>query len=76
MLLAIERTLPDLLSNELVLLEPANHDNAELLIRWTLHPVAQGTCMRVPKKTPEALGQIFLHNPGRSQFPIQRTAEV
>ncbi|MBN1810750.1 MAG: hypothetical protein JXA14_02830 [Anaerolineae bacterium] len=41
------------LRNEVVVLEPAGADNVELLVKWTLDPVAQGPYKRVPEMTPE-----------------------
>jgi RimJ/RimL family protein N-acetyltransferase len=37
------------LQTEAVLLEPATEANVDLLVRWTLDPVAQGSYKRVPE---------------------------
>ena len=37
------------LQNEVVLLEPATEANVDLLVRWTLDPVAQGPYKRLPE---------------------------
>jgi hypothetical protein len=42
------RGMVSMLNNEVVTLEPADHKNVELLIRWTFDPVAQGPYKRVP----------------------------
>jgi RimJ/RimL family protein N-acetyltransferase len=61
------------LKNQIVTLEPANEQNVELLIQWTLDPVAQGPYKRVPAMTAEELRTLFLHSPDRQYFLIRRT---
>lgn len=63
------------LTNGLVTLHPANEHNVELLIRWTLDPVAQGPYKQVPARTVEALHALFLHSADRQYFLITRTAD-
>ena len=43
--------MASMLKNEIVTLEPADHQNVDLLVRWTLDPVAQGLYKRVPRMT-------------------------
>src|SRR5262245_32160532 len=64
-----------LLTNALVTLHPADEHNVELLIHWTLDPVAQGPYKQVPAMTVEALRTLFLHSPDRHYFLITRTAD-
>jgi len=59
----------------MITLEPANEDNVELLIKWTLDPVAQGPYKRVPAMTADELRDLFLHSPDRHYFMIKRTAD-
>jgi len=40
-----------MLKNEIVTLELADHQNVDLLVKWTLDPVAQGPYKRVPRMT-------------------------
>jgi len=42
--------------NEVVLLEPASEANVDLLVRWTLDPVAQGPYKRVPESRAVPIG--------------------
>jgi hypothetical protein len=37
------------LGDKLVTLEPADTTNVELLVRWTLDPIAQGPHKRIPE---------------------------
>lgn len=64
-----------MLNNEVVTLEPADHKNVDLLIRWTLDPVAQGPYKRVPRMTAAELHGLFLHSSDRRYFLIRRTAD-
>jgi RimJ/RimL family protein N-acetyltransferase len=64
------------LRNEIVILEPAGADNVELLVKWTLDPVAQGPYKRVPKMTPDELRALFLHSLDRWYFLIRRTSDL
>src|SRR5579859_7456934 len=61
------------LANELVTLEPVSTQNLDLLIRWTLDPIAQGPYKNVPKMGASELRTLFLHSSGRSYFLIRRT---
>jgi RimJ/RimL family protein N-acetyltransferase len=63
------------LGDKLVTLEPANTTNVELLVRWTLDPIAQGPHKRVPDKTADALRMLFLDNPDSQYFLIRRSAD-
>jgi RimJ/RimL family protein N-acetyltransferase len=62
------------LGDNLVTLEPADATNVELLIRWTLDPMAQGPHKRVPDMTADELRTLFLANPDRQYFLIRRSA--
>ena len=61
-----------MLANDLVTLEPADAHNVDLLVRWTLDPVAQGPTKRVPAWTVAALQDLFLHSPDRHYYLIRR----
>ncbi|MBI3980343.1 MAG: GNAT family N-acetyltransferase [Chloroflexi bacterium] len=63
------------MENDLVTLDPASEENVDLLIKWTLDPVAQGPYKRVPAMTPEQLRELFLHAPDRRYFLMSRTAD-
>jgi aminoglycoside 6'-N-acetyltransferase len=63
------------LRDEMIIPEPATEDNVELLIKWTLDPVAQGPHKRVPTMTPEALRLLFLNAPDRCYFLIRRAMD-
>jgi len=60
-----------MLSNSSVMLEPASETNADLLVRWTLDPVAQGPFKRVPQEDAAALRRLFLHDSDRQYFLIR-----
>ena len=64
-----------MLKNEIVTLEPADHQNVDLLVRWTLDPVAQGPYKRVPRMTAAELRDLFLYSSDRQYFLIRRTAD-
>jgi RimJ/RimL family protein N-acetyltransferase len=64
------------LRNEVVSLEPASGDNVDLLIEWTLDPIAQGPYKRVPEATPDGLRALFLHAPDRWYFLIRRARDA
>lgn len=72
----MEEESRSVLRNEIVTLEPANEGNVELLAKWTLDPVAQGPYKRVPKMTPDELGDLFLYDPDRWCFLIRRTDDL
>jgi RimJ/RimL family protein N-acetyltransferase len=59
------------LRDESVLFEPATNANVDLLVRWTLDPVAQGPFKRVPQATPAELRALFLENTERQYFLIR-----
>jgi RimJ/RimL family protein N-acetyltransferase len=63
------------LEDKLVTLEPADTTNVELLVRWTLDPIAQGPHKRVPDMTADKLRTLFLDNPDRQYFLIRRSAD-
>jgi RimJ/RimL family protein N-acetyltransferase len=59
------------LQNKVVLLEPASEANVDLLVRWTLDPVAQGPHKRVPETSADRLRELFLREPSREYFLIR-----
>ncbi len=63
------------LSNSLVVLEPADSSNVDLLIGWTLDPIAQGPYKRVPALSVEELRHNFLHGQDRQYFMIRRVED-
>ena len=63
------------LRHPLVTLEPANDQNVDLLVQWTLDPVAQGPYKRVPAMRPAELRALFLQSAERQYFLIRRTAD-
>jgi len=65
----------EVLQNQLVTLVPANEQNVEWLIRWTLDPVAQGPYKQVPAMTVEELRTLFLHSSDRQYFLITGSAD-
>src|SRR5262245_50748739 len=69
-------TLRPMLADDLVWLEPADPNNADLLIRWTLDPVAQGPYKRVPSQSTEDLRSLFLEDPDRSYFVVRRASDA
>lgn len=68
--------LGKLIEGEIVVLEPAGADNVELLVKWTLDPVAQGPYKRVPRMTPDELRALFLYSSDRWYFLIRRTDDL
>jgi RimJ/RimL family protein N-acetyltransferase len=64
-----------MLRNEIVTLEPADHENVDLLVRWTLDPVAEGPYKRVPPLTTAQVRDLILNSPDRRYFLIRRTAD-
>lgn len=62
-----------ILKNELVELESVNPDNVQLLIEWTLCPVAQGKFKVVPKMNNEELRELFLMCDERQYFLIKNS---
>jgi RimJ/RimL family protein N-acetyltransferase len=63
------------LGDKLVTLEPADTMNVELLVRWTLDPIAQGPHKRVPDMTADELRTLFLTIPDHQYFLIRRNAD-
>lgn len=63
--------LGTLLQNELVELVPADEENVDLLVQWTLDPVAQGPYKRVPPFPASELQPFFLDNPERYYFLLR-----
>jgi hypothetical protein len=59
----------------MIILEPASAENINLLIQWTLDPVAQGPYKRVPLLTPDQLRELFLHSSDRRYYLIRRTVD-
>jgi RimJ/RimL family protein N-acetyltransferase len=59
------------LRNEKIALEPAHESNIDLLVQWTLDPVAQGPYKRVPPMTAAELRHLLLHSPDRWYFLIR-----
>jgi RimJ/RimL family protein N-acetyltransferase len=60
------------IGNSLVTLEPADSSNIDLLIDWTLDPIAQGPYKRVPALSVEELRHAFLLAQDRQYFVIRR----
>src|SRR5262245_52118565 len=60
----------DGLQNSVVTLVPADEQNVECLIRWTLDPIAQGPYKQVPVMTVAELRTLFLDSPDRQYFLI------
>jgi RimJ/RimL family protein N-acetyltransferase len=64
------------LENQLVKLEPATAKNVEILIEWTLDPVAQGPYKRVPGLNSDELRTLLLHSSDRQYFLIRRASDA
>ena len=64
---------PTSMADDLVAMEPASPKNVDLLIRWTLDPVAQGPFKRVPAMSSEELRSQFLADADRSYFVLRRS---
>ena len=62
---------PDL-AGDLVRLEPCTRENVDLLVEWTLDPVAQGPFKKVPDETPKSLSETFRRSRERRYFLIRR----
>jgi RimJ/RimL family protein N-acetyltransferase len=69
------RIVVGVLKNESITLEPTDQGNVDLLVEWTLDPVAQGPYKRVTRMTAEELRDLFLHSSDRHYFLIRRTAD-
>ena len=65
-----------ILADDLVTLEPAGPRNVDLLIRWTLDPVAQGLYKRVPALSTEDLRSLFLGELDRNYFVVRRASDA
>jgi aminoglycoside 6'-N-acetyltransferase len=63
------------LQNEIITLEPLTKDNVDLLVQWTLDPVAQGPYKRVPPWPAEKVQQMFLEAADRYYFLIRLTED-
>lgn len=61
------------MQSDTVTLEPADQENVQILIDWTLDPVAQGPYKRVPVMSPEQLRSLFLEDTDRHYFIIRQT---
>lgn len=59
------------LRNDRVVLEPASEANVDILVRWTLDPVAQGPFKRVPELSATQLRDLFLREPSRQYFMVR-----
>lgn len=57
-----------------VKLERANANNVQILIKWTLDPIAQGPFKVVPNMTKEQLQELFLDNLERYYYLIKDEA--
>ena len=65
-----------ILADDWVALEPAGPRNVDLLIRWTLDPVAQGPYKRVPALSTEDLRSLFLRDLDRNYFVVRRASDA
>src|SRR5438067_885653 len=63
------------LGDNVVTLEPADTTNVDLLVQWTLDPIAQGPHKQAPDMTEDALRILFLANQERRYFLIRRNAD-
>lgn len=59
------------LRNENVTLEPASEETADLLVRWSLDPIANGPFKRVPPLAPVQLRELILQSPDRQYFLVR-----
>ena len=59
------------LAGDVVKLEAADEANVDLLVEWTLDPVAQGPFKRVPGSDAAALRALFLHSADRRYYLIR-----
>jgi RimJ/RimL family protein N-acetyltransferase len=64
------------LGDHLIMLQRADTGNVELLVTWTLDPIAQGPYKRVPALTSQELQELFLNDPEREYFLIRRSADA
>lgn len=60
----------------MVTLEPASPENVNLLIRWTMDPVAQGPFKRVSSLSTDELRALFLAGADRSYFLLRRSSDA
>ena len=61
----------EFIKNNEIILEYASNENVDLLIKWTLDPVAQGPYKVVPNMTEEQLKYLFLNNNERKYYLIK-----
>src|SRR5262245_37013471 len=64
------------LADDMVTLEPADPRNVNLLIRWTLDPIAQGPFKRVPNLSTDELRSLFLEDSDCSYFVLRRSSDA
>src|SRR5262245_65101682 len=65
-----------ILGDDLVTLEPVGPRSVDLLIRWTLDPVAQGPYKRVPALSTEDLRSLVLEELDRNYFVVRRASDA
>lgn len=61
--------------NDRVKLEKASKENVNLLIDWTLDPIAQGPYKKVPNMNEKELKDLFLNNEDREYFLIKNKSD-
>ncbi|MFW9843107.1 MAG: GNAT family N-acetyltransferase [Candidatus Thorarchaeota archaeon] len=59
------------LSDESVILEPCDEQNVDLLVKWSLDPIAQGPYKRVPTMNRKDMRKLFLNSPDRWYFLVK-----
>src|SRR5438093_10963283 len=64
------------LADSLVRLRPVDVGNVDLLVGWTLDPIAQGPYKRVPTLTAAQLRDLFLGRQERRYFVIERVDDA
>jgi hypothetical protein len=64
------------IGDDLISLQPVDTGNVEVLVTWTLDPVAQGPYKRVPALTREELRELFLNDPEREYFLIRHSGDA
>ncbi|MGH7724465.1 MAG: GNAT family N-acetyltransferase [Candidatus Eiseniibacteriota bacterium] len=64
------------LADAMVTLEPASPENVDLLIGWTMDPIAQGPYKRVPLRSADELRSLLLADPDRSYFLLRRSSDA
>ncbi len=63
------------LSNEIITLVPVDSENVDILVKWSLNPIAQGPYKRVPSLTPDEMRKQFLRSPDRWYFLIRHNID-